>query len=267
MVAVRSLILDAPNKEKFKNLEAPVAGARSGKDICVPTTGEVNLYLDPNTFGTDVPHFLADCEGMFGSEPAATKYQNTWPKQGRSYLLQSRGERQIDRKTAVMTLYPRFLYIFSDVICMITKNQKAWADSAVKLLQWSLAGAHNTVNQYALPALIIVLNGPSIQNESWVSDHDAATRDFFTTVEREIVENTTLQEMAKKASTCPARHFILVLFEHMVPVQDCFEVYYQLLTRVLIAWRQIHERPIVAKLLQCPRTLYPPGRLGEARQF
>jgi len=81
---------------------------------------------------------------------------------------------------------------------MVTRNQKAWADSAVKLLEWSLVGAHHTVNQYALPALIIVLNGPSIEKEEWVSDDfESATNDFFTSIEHEIRENTTLREMAK----------------------------------------------------------------------
>ena len=136
---------------------------------------------------------------MLGGEPAAAQHQKDWSKDGRKYLLESKDGKQIDRKTAVMTIYPRFLYIFSDVVCMITRNQKAWADSAVKLLEWSLVGAHNTVNQYALPALIIVLNGPTIENEAWISDdHDVATRDFFTAIEKEISENTTLREMAKK---------------------------------------------------------------------
>ena len=136
---------------------------------------------------------------MLGGEPAAAQYQKDWSKDGRKYLLESKDGKQIDRKTAVMTIYPRFLYIFSDVICMITRNQKAWADSAVKLLEWSLVGAHNTVNQYALPALIIVLNGPTIENEAWISDdYDVATRDFFTAIEKEISENITLREMVKK---------------------------------------------------------------------
>lgn len=204
------MICNANRPDKFKNLVAPVPGGHSGSSLCLPTTGEVNLYLDPDTFGTEFPHFFVDCEGMLGAEPAAAQYQKEWSKHGRRYLLESKDSKQIDRKTAVMTIYPRFLYIFSDVICMITRNQKAWADSAVKLLEWSLVGAHSTVNQYALPALIIVLNGPSIENETWISDdHDAATRDFFMSVEQEISENTTLREMAKKVMLAP--YLVLVL--------------------------------------------------------
>lgn len=136
---------------------------------------------------------------MLGAEPDAAQYQREWAKYGRRYLLKSKDGKAIDRKTAVMTIYPRFLYIFSDVICMVTRNQKAWADSAAKLLDWSLVGAHNTINQYALPALIIILNGPSIENEEWISDnHGSATRAFFMSIEKEISENATMRKMAEK---------------------------------------------------------------------
>ena len=82
---------------------------------------------------------------MLGGEPVAAQYQTEWPRFGKKYLLESKDGKPIDRKSAVMTIYPRFLYIFSDVICMITGNEKAWADSAMKLLEWSVVGAHNMV--------------------------------------------------------------------------------------------------------------------------
>ncbi|KAH7108977.1 hypothetical protein EDB81DRAFT_704931 [Dactylonectria macrodidyma] len=198
-MCIRSLIYQAQNCENIENLEAPVPGACTGASAYLSTTGEVNLYLDPDTFGTEVPYFFADCEGMFGGEPVAAQHQKGWPKHGRRYLVQPKDGKQIDRKTTVTTIYLRFLYIFSDVICMITKNQKAWADSIVKLLEWSSISAHNTVNQYALPALVIVLNGPTVENDAWISDdHEATTRDFFMAIEQEINKNTVLREMAKK---------------------------------------------------------------------
>lgn len=198
---VRSLIFNASKFKSFENMEKPVLGEQSGDSACLSTTGEVNLYLDPDTFGTEVPHFWADCEGLLGSEPAAAKYQKEWSKQGRSYLLESNNGKQIDRKTAVTTIYPRFLYLSSDVICMVTKNARAWADAVLKLLEWSQIGAHNTINKSSLPALIIVLNGPEIEDETWISDdHDALTKEFFKAIENQIVENTTLRNMAKKVS-------------------------------------------------------------------
>lgn len=107
----------------------------------------------------------------------------------------------VDRSTAVKEIYPRFLYIFSDVICLVTRNPKAWAETALKLLEWSDIGAHNTVNQYVLPAAIIVLNQRTIEDKRWISaDLGAATEDFFAVVEKEIEGNNKLRAMASKAS-------------------------------------------------------------------
>jgi hypothetical protein len=200
-LTVRSLIKQAKNASAFEiDQISPIPGEDSGPAVCNPTTGEVNLYLDPETFGSAKPHFFADCEGMLGAEPAASQYQKDWfSKACRRYPLEPKNGKQFDRKTAVMAIYPRFLYIFSDVICMVTKNQQAWADTAVKLLEWSSVGAHNTVNQYALPALIIVLNSPGSENEAWLSDDsEAVTNDFFNAIEKEISEDATISAMAKK---------------------------------------------------------------------
>ncbi|KAK0704631.1 hypothetical protein B0H67DRAFT_649061 [Lasiosphaeris hirsuta] len=69
---------------------------------------------------------------------------------------------------------------FTDVICYVTRNQKAWADSALRLLEWSMVGAQSTINQQALPALIIILNGPTLENPAWISgDPEAAAKDFY----------------------------------------------------------------------------------------
>lgn len=180
-------------------MEAPVPGITSGPAAYKPTTGEVNLYPDPNTFGTKNPQFFADCEGMPGGEPAAADHQKEWFKCGTKYHLTHKNGKPIDRKIATETIYPRLLYAFSDVICMVTRNHKTWADSVVKLLEWSQFGAHNTINQFALPALIIILNAPTIENETWVSeDQSAITRDFFNVMENEISENATLRKMANK---------------------------------------------------------------------
>ncbi|KAL9619192.1 MAG: hypothetical protein Q9160_006201 [Pyrenula sp. 1 TL-2023] len=107
---------------------------------------------------------------------------------------------------------------------MVTRNQKAWADSAVKLLEWSRVGTHNTVNQYALPALIIILNGRAVENEAWISDDkDAATRDSFMTIENEIKENNTLREMAMKHGDKSMKDLLLRNFSsvhvHYVPLE------------------------------------------------
>lgn len=74
----------------FENAEAPVPGCSAGPSAFIPTTGEVNLYADPATFGTTTPQFYADCEGFQGSEPACAQHQNGWYKLGRKYLIRGK---------------------------------------------------------------------------------------------------------------------------------------------------------------------------------
>ncbi|KAF9887744.1 hypothetical protein FE257_009697 [Aspergillus nanangensis] len=196
---IRSMIYYSKEAKNFDPLEAPVPGAASGSSAILSTTGEVNLYLDPTTFGTEAPTFYADCEGMLGTEPVAAQHQSEWARYGKRYPVITKDGKHMDRRTAVQTLYPRFLYIFSDVICYVTRNHKAWADSALRLLEWSMVGAQSTINQHALPALIIILNGPTLENEEWISgDLEAATKDFFSAVEKEITENNTIRSLADK---------------------------------------------------------------------
>jgi hypothetical protein len=166
------------------------------------TTGEVNLYPDPDTLGTESPVFFVDCEGLSGGETIASKYQSRWSKFGRSYLIENKDGRQVDRDTAVKEIYPKFLYIFSDVVCMVTRNPKVSAELARKVLEWGQVGARNAVNQYSLPALVMIINGPAIENppQSWLSDDlDAATKSFFNNINEEINTNAMLQALAKEA--------------------------------------------------------------------
>jgi len=127
------LILNASKKSTPDDLEAAVPGSDSGTSSFLPTTGEVNLYLDPVSFDIQSLLFYADCEGTLGAEPVAARHQKIWQECSRRYLIEEKEGKQIDRSTAVKTIYPKFLYIFSNVVCMVTGNQKSWADTAVKL--------------------------------------------------------------------------------------------------------------------------------------
>ncbi|KAG5797164.1 hypothetical protein H9Q69_003773 [Fusarium xylarioides] len=119
---IRSLIFDSERALDFDPLDAPVPGAQTGSSAIRSTTGEVNLYLDPSTFGTVAPMFYADCEGLLGTEPLAAEHQTEWARYGQRYLIESKDDKPVDRRTAVKTIYPRFLYIFSDVICYVTAS-------------------------------------------------------------------------------------------------------------------------------------------------
>ena len=184
------------------SVEAPIPGSSSGATSLVATSGEVNLYADPSTFGTSSPRLYADCEGLQGGEPASAQYQRNWHEAGvGTYLIQAKDEQgnPIDRITATKSLYPKFLYIFSDVICFITRNPKTYGDIATTLLRWSEQGAQKSLNQYALPAAIIILNQATVEDEAWVSNNpDVATDDFFTALQKEVENNRELRALAKK---------------------------------------------------------------------
>lgn len=189
-------------------VEAPVPGAATGSEVSQSTTGEVNLYADPRTFGTDTPVLFADCEGLSGGEPLASKYQTKWHKCGLSYIIQKKNGKEVDRCTAVKEIYPRFLYLFSDVVCMVTQNPKVSAELARQVLHWAQVGARAAVNQYSLPALVIVINAPPIRSvpEEWLSDdggRGALTKNFFANIECELKANEELKALAKEVRIFP----------------------------------------------------------------
>lgn len=188
-------------RQQFLRDEAPVPGSTTGASKGISTSGEVTLYKEPQTFGRETPLLYADCEGLDGGDPVCSKYQKGWWKYGRSYLMATKKEsgRPMDRKTAVRNLYPRFLYIFSDVVCLVINNPRRFGAIATTLMRWSEQGAKKSLNQYALPAVIIIINKSTTEYEEWVQeDTEAATNDFFAFIESEVESNNELKAMAEK---------------------------------------------------------------------
>lgn len=169
----------------------PVSGdIRSFK----PTTGEVNLYPDPASFGSTSPIFFADCEGLSGGEPISYQHQSSWFKYGTSYWVDSSQESNL-RQLATAKIYPRLLYMLSDVVCMVTANQRTSSELAKKVLDWGRTGALAVVNQETLPALIIISNKTEGHAET-----ETATESFFQAIDSEIDHDKELKELARKVS-------------------------------------------------------------------
>lgn len=202
MSLVGALGCHATQSETQSTDEAPGVGSSTGTlDSCTATSGEVSLYKDPSTFGSASPILYADCEGLEGGKPVCSKYQKEWSKHGKSYLMKSKDSNghPIDRKSAVRNLYPRFLYIFSDIICFVSKNPKSYGTIVTTLMQWSEMGARKALNQYALPAAIIIINQPTIEFPRWTTtDTEVATNDFFDSIESEMQSNNDLKAIAEK---------------------------------------------------------------------
>ena len=95
------------------------------------------------------------------------------------------------RKDVVTNLYPRFLYMFSDVVCYATKNARCvtllicfrHADCVARtttadltnLVNWAKTGYDHTTNQLSRPALFIVVNNDGRENMTQWCDVDFAT--------------------------------------------------------------------------------------------
>ncbi|KAI9738681.1 MAG: hypothetical protein M1834_008186 [Cirrosporium novae-zelandiae] len=147
---IKSLIsLDSSDLE-MKYTKAPVPGSKS--NMAIPTTRDLHLYALPSTFDTYAPIILADCEGIDDRKP--TRYE------------------------FVESIFTRFLYAFSDIVCYITKEGKTAGRILSQLQSWARYAATEFINQYALPAVIIIVNASTNHNQEWL-DQEQAKRSFF----------------------------------------------------------------------------------------
>jgi energy-coupling factor transporter ATP-binding protein EcfA2 len=149
---IKMLIDQQERKGTIRNwtLPSPVAGTSANGNI--PTSGDVHLYSDPNTFNGEYPILYADCEGLEGGEniPMAAQYRNSATASQKERLREDHSPRdhrkrrkvfksfhstqrdikwasspeKSKRQYAVTELYPRLLYTFSDVIVFVLRNAK-----------------------------------------------------------------------------------------------------------------------------------------------
>jgi hypothetical protein len=103
----------------------------------MPTTGDVHLYSDPETYYSQKPILLADCEGMTGGEQAPrgliVREKVEGAKKGgklkkgsktliRKSLAWAKDAKLQSREYAVTTLFPGILYTFSDVVVFVLRE-------------------------------------------------------------------------------------------------------------------------------------------------
>jgi len=103
-----------------------------GTKIDSPTSGDVHLFPDPRSLSTNRPLFFADCEGFGGGNgaPLAVRAKESNKKFKRHYHPHRTKTRKREiatsekhtRQWAVDELYPRILFTFSDVVCLVSKN-------------------------------------------------------------------------------------------------------------------------------------------------
>ena len=184
-----------------------------------PTSGDVHLYADPETFFTERPLLYADCEGLRGGtlEPIGARRRRILHGNKSSRARTASFEKHMRRKhqTAerevewattperstrryfVEHLYPRLLYTFSDVIVFVVKNARMIEDVMEQLIVWADAVIETASNQPVLPHAIIVLNASDNQ-ESRLWDVNSSTTALLDDISQAVTENPRLKTFAAK---------------------------------------------------------------------
>jgi hypothetical protein len=129
LVSLKESNLNQAIDDLFKT---PISG--SVKDDRSPTSGDVHLYIDPQTAFSDLPMLYADCEGLEGGEvpPRAKTIKRMLKQSPKTVYHGTAREMKVPtdksqtglREYAVRNVYPRLLYTFSDVIVFVLKNTR-----------------------------------------------------------------------------------------------------------------------------------------------
>ena len=111
---------------------SPLVGVRGSN---LPTSADVHLYADPDTYETITPILYADCEGLEGGSklPSGAVESLVSPGCNASSDFATSRKRRLEwarrpdtrkREYVVTQLYPRILYTFSDVVVFVLQNPK-----------------------------------------------------------------------------------------------------------------------------------------------
>ncbi|KAL7784152.1 hypothetical protein V8C37DRAFT_420748 [Trichoderma ceciliae] len=159
----------------------PVPGLVSDN---APTTGNVHLYADAKTYGTERPILYADSEGMSGGENPprglalwegmeSVKHPRTYMKNNLRVLKRLRWAdtpKKKSREYAVTNFFPRILYTFSDVVVFVLREVRTFESAVLQLLiYWAANSIDKSINQPSRPHVVIVLNSidPNINEKQW----------------------------------------------------------------------------------------------------
>ncbi|KAL8723905.1 MAG: hypothetical protein Q9181_007090 [Wetmoreana brouardii] len=207
---VIKLVIDLLSSQE--ETATPVIGS-TGENV--PTSGDVHLYPDPQTFESDTPILYADCEGLEGGErePIATRFRKNGvkiSKVGRVGSFEKRMQRvphtsarsltwadtsaKRSREFAVTHLYPRLLYTFSDVVVFVLKNPRVIESVLEKLVTWAAAALEKSSNQPVLPHAVVVLNASENDIDPSLWDVDTATKKLLQSLSETVSQNAAFKK-------------------------------------------------------------------------
>ncbi|KAL7755626.1 hypothetical protein ACKLNR_014153 [Fusarium oxysporum f. sp. zingiberi] len=186
-----SLLIKFSSSPLSNLFRTPAVGAAGSLNS---TSSNVHLYADPETFLTDRPMLYVDCEGMDGDEiPAGMRYKQDSNgvdfeyAQSFTHINTQKiqwGEKmedrnQLTRKYVTKTLFPRILYIFSDVVVYIPFNRIRLEDTLLHLVEWAHNATEQSYNKPVLPCAIIAFMNRDGQVNPKDYDIDAAKHTVF----------------------------------------------------------------------------------------
>lgn len=205
------------NSQGASSPQVPVIGSTRRSDL--PTSGDVHLYADLQTFESEQPILYADCEGLEGGErepcgarlkkdrlPTTTGRQRTNSFARNIRRQYHTSEREIlwatdtlrkSREYHVRHLYPRLLYTFSDVIVFVMKNYRVVESVIEQLLRWAADALETSSNQPVLPHAIIVLNAHDSNSDPALWEANESTIQFLESVGRALHQNHNIRKFAE----------------------------------------------------------------------
>ncbi|KAL6861937.1 hypothetical protein J3F83DRAFT_746226 [Trichoderma novae-zelandiae] len=225
-----------------KDYPAPVPGLVGDN---ISTTGNVHLYADVQTYGSQQPILYADCEGLAGGENPprglvlwegmeSVKHPRTYVKQNLRALTRLKLKwadvpPRSRREFAVTQLFPRILYTFSEVVVFVLQQARTFESQVLKpLIDWAAKSIDKSINQPSRPHIIIVLNqtDPTISDDEWDPKH--ATDKLMDDVAASVKQVGALKEVVAKLEHAGIK---------INTTRELLEFYYSSVTVIRIPWK------------------------------
>ncbi|EHK96973.1 hypothetical protein M7I_7298 [Glarea lozoyensis 74030] len=164
--------------ESGEGFQTPIVGSNKHQDV--PTSGDVHLYTDPETYLSETPIFYADCEGLAGGERE--------PKGARSKLLNRMAGNNKGAQRSHTTKS------FEQSLVFVLKNPRVIENVIEKLIEWAAAALEMSSNQPVLPHAVIALNASelNIDQEQW--DTKISTSWLMNSVQSSLTSNVLFKK-------------------------------------------------------------------------
>jgi hypothetical protein len=156
---------------KFPKYPAPLSSPGKQTNVVASTSSGINLYADGESAFHDDPILFLDFEGLNGTDLPCTYALQQEPSALSDHHLKMLISR---RQHYAESIYPRLAYAFSDCIVFVTTNTMQSREAVAKMIASFVNAAHGARFQTFKPALIIVYNKYSNNDDDWSDEASTA---------------------------------------------------------------------------------------------